>query len=74
MGAIYNGKVRRTADFGIFVELVPGMDGLIHISSLPKKDHRNFQDIYKIGQDLMVEVLDYDPSTGRVRLRPSSNQ
>ncbi len=70
VGSIFKGKVRRTADFGIFVELVPGVDGLIHISSLPKEEHRNFMEIYKIGQDLDVEVLDYDSSTGRIRLRP----
>ena len=70
VGEIFPGKVRRSADFGLFVELVPGVDGLIHVSNLPKQDQRNFMDIYKIGMDLPVEVLDYDPSTGRIRLRP----
>lgn len=69
IGAIYKGKVKRTAEFGLFVELVPGQDGLVHISSLPKHEHRNFEDIYKPGTDVVVEVIDYDPATGRIRLK-----
>lgn len=70
VGEIFPGKVRRSADFGLFVELVPGVDGLVHISNIPKNDQRNFHEVYQIGMDLPVEVLDYDPSTGRIRLRP----
>jgi len=68
-GALYQGRVKRLADFGIFVELVPGLDGLLHISQIPKNLQRNLSDSYKIGQELLVEVGDYDPVNGRISLR-----
>ncbi|OGB97942.1 polyribonucleotide nucleotidyltransferase [candidate division TM6 bacterium RIFCSPHIGHO2_12_FULL_36_22] len=69
-GAIYNGIVRRIADFGLFVELVPGQDGLVHISMIPRDKQRNLQDEYPEGSLLVVEVMDYDSETGRIRLKP----
>lgn len=68
-GSIYRGKIRRIADFGIFVELVPGQDGLVHISMIPREKQRNLSQEYPIDSDVMVEVVDYDPVTGRIRLR-----
>lgn len=68
-GSIYRGKIRRIADFGIFVELVPGQDGLVHISMIPREKQRNLTQEYPIDSDVMVEVIDYDPVTGRIRLR-----
>ncbi len=68
-GSIYRGKIRRIADFGIFVELVPGQDGLVHISMIPREKQRNLAQEYPIDSDVMVEVIDYDPVTGRIRLR-----
>ncbi|OQA34421.1 MAG: Polyribonucleotide nucleotidyltransferase [Candidatus Dependentiae bacterium ADurb.Bin331] len=68
-GSIYRGKIRRIADFGIFVELVPGQDGLVHISMIPREKQRNLSQEYPIDSDVMVEVIDYDPVTGRIRLR-----
>lgn len=69
IGSVYKGKVKRVAEFGLFVELVPGQDGLVHISSLPKKDHKNLAEVYKVGTEVTVEVIDYDPTTERIRLR-----
>lgn len=68
-GARYKGKVRRIVDFGIFVELVPGQDGLVHVSSISRDKQRTFANDYKIDEEVNVEVMDYDPSTGRIRLR-----
>ena len=68
-GMIYDGKVRRHAEFGIFVELVPGLDGLVHISNIPQAKQRTFVQDYKTDSTVKVEVLDYDESNGRVRLR-----
>ncbi len=68
-GSIYHGKIRRLADFGLFVELVPGLDGLVHVSNIPRDKQRTFLRDYKIDDVVTVEVLEYDESTGRVRLR-----
>jgi len=68
-GSIYQGKVKRFADFGIFVELVPGKDGLVHSSNIPEEFQRTFAKEYQIGETVSVEVIDSDPATGRIRLR-----
>ena len=68
-GTIYRGKVKRLADFGLFVELVPGLDGLVHVSNIPRDKQRTFLRDYKIDDVVTVEVLEYEASTGRVRLR-----
>ncbi len=72
-GDIFNGIVRRLVDFGIFVELVPGLDGLVHISNIPREKQRTFLQHYKIGDEVRVEVLDHDKSTGRISLRLLDN-
>ncbi len=68
-GMIYHGKVRRIAEFGLFVELVPGQDGLVHISMIPRAQQANLANEFPIDSDLTVEVMDYDPATGRIRLK-----
>jgi polyribonucleotide nucleotidyltransferase len=68
-GMIFQGKIRRIAEFGLFVELVPGKDGLVHVSNIPQSKQRNFAQEYKIDQVVKVEVLEYEAETGRVRLR-----
>ncbi len=70
IGSVYKGKVKRLADFGAFVEILPGEDGLIHVSSIPKGEQQNFFNKYKEGTDITVEITDYDPFTGRIRLKP----
>lgn len=69
IGTIFTGKIKRIADFGLFVELVPGEDGLVHISAVPKEKQKNLSQEYKIDQEVTCEIMDYDPSTGRIRLR-----
>ncbi|MBT4855712.1 polyribonucleotide nucleotidyltransferase [bacterium] len=73
-GAIYNGIVRRIADFGLFVELVPGQDGLVHVSLIPRDRQNQMNVDYPEGSPLVVEVMDYDADTGRIRLRPAADQ
>jgi len=68
-GSRYLGKVRRIAEFGLFVELVPGQDGLVHVSNIPRAKQRTFEKDYAIDQDVLVEVVSYDPETGRIRLK-----
>ncbi len=68
-GSIFEGKVKRLADFGLFVELVPGLDGLVHVSNIPRDLQKTFMRTFKVGAMVKVEVLDYDEVTGRVSLR-----
>jgi polyribonucleotide nucleotidyltransferase len=69
IGDIFAGKVRRIADFGVFVELVPGLDGLLHVSNIPREMQRTFARDLKINQDITVQVLDFEESSGRVSLK-----
>ena len=73
-GDRFDGKVRRLVDFGIFVELVPGQDGLVHVSSIPRDKQKTFHNEYQLDDVVPVEVMDYDPSTGRIRLRILENK
>jgi len=67
IGRIYTGRVVRTTDFGAFVEILPGTDGLVHISQL--SDHRvnKVEDVAKVGDEIMVMVTDVSPD-GKIRL------
>lgn len=69
IGAKYSGIVRRLAEFGIFVEIAPGQDGLVHISTVPRPEQQAFMKKYKDGDNVTVEVLDYDRVSGRIRLK-----
>jgi polyribonucleotide nucleotidyltransferase len=75
-GTVYEGKVRRVADFGLFVEIVPGLDGLVHVSNIPKDVQRVFGRTYAVNQVVTVKVLDYDATNGRISLKiiDSKNQ
>jgi len=67
-GAVYHGIVRRITEFGIFIELVPGMDGLLHISNIPKDQQKDIAKLYPIESELDVAVINYDAATGRIKL------
>jgi polyribonucleotide nucleotidyltransferase len=67
-GTRYQGTVKRIAEFGLFVEIVPGLDGLVHISTIPRAEQQQFMQQVKPGDQMTVEVLDYDQSNGRIRL------
>ncbi len=64
---VYLGKVKRIADFGAFVEIFPGTDGLVHISHLAQGRVENVTDILSEGDEVLVKCIDIDPA-GRVRL------
>lgn len=61
-------KVIRLADFGAFVELEPGVEGLIHISQLSRQRVEKPQDVLQMGQEVTARILEVDPSTRRIRL------
>ncbi len=67
VGKIYLGTVRKVAEFGAFVELFPGTDGLIHISELSDKRVKQVTDVVKEGDEVMVKVISID-SSGKIRL------
>jgi small subunit ribosomal protein S1 len=67
-GTILTGKVTRAMDFGAFVELEPGVEGLIHISELAPTRVRRVIDVVKIGQDVQVMVLSVDKEQRRISL------
>jgi polyribonucleotide nucleotidyltransferase len=67
VGAIYEGTVRKIMDFGAFVEIFPGTDGLVHISQLDSKRVNKVSDILKEGDKVMVKVLEVDRD-GKIRL------
>ena len=67
IGAIYTGKVVRTTDFGAFVEILPGTDGLVHISQLADYRVANVEDVAKLGDEIMVMVTNISPE-GKIRL------
>jgi polyribonucleotide nucleotidyltransferase len=67
VGQIYTGKVNRIEPYGVFVEFLPGKDGMVHISQLADYRVERIEDEVKMGDEIMVMVTDVDPS-GRVRL------
>jgi len=67
VGKFYLGKVQKIMDFGAFVEIIPGTDGLVHISQLDNDRVRNVRDILKEGDEVLVKVLEIDPQ-GKIRL------
>lgn len=66
-GKIYHGIVKRIADFGAFVEILPGTDGLVHISQLSEERVRSVTDVLQEGDEIYVKVLEIDRQ-GKVRL------
>ena len=67
IGNIYTGKVVRITDFGAFVEILPGVDGLVHISQLDSERVNKVEDIVNMGDEITVMVTDIDPQ-GKIRL------
>jgi polyribonucleotide nucleotidyltransferase len=63
----YMGKVQRITDFGAFVEIMPGTDGLLHVSEIANHRVKDVRDELKEGQQVMVKVINIDP-TGKIRL------
>lgn len=67
VGETYTGKVVRTTPFGAFVELLPGRDGLLHISQIARERIERVEDVLNVGDEVPVRVIEIDPQ-GKVRL------
>lgn len=67
IGAIYKGKVVRIMNFGAFVEIAPGKDGMVHISKLENHRVEKVEDVVSVGDEIIVKVMEID-SQGRINL------
>ena len=67
IGKVYTGKVRRTTNFGAFIEILPGTDGMVHISELENFRVNQVEDIVRVGDMVKVKVIDIDRE-GKIRL------
>ena len=67
-GDVVEGTVKRLTDFGAFVEVLPGIDGLVHISQISHKRVENPKDVLKVGQEVTVKVLEVNAADERVSL------
>ena len=67
LGQTYTGQIKRIESFGVFVEILPGQDGLVHISQLADYRIEKIEDEFSIGDEIMVMVVNVDPS-GKIRL------
>ncbi len=68
VGEIYTGLVKTVTAFGAFVEILPGKDGLCHISKLADRRIEKVEDVTNVGEMLTVKVMDIDPKTGKISL------
>jgi polyribonucleotide nucleotidyltransferase len=67
VGKIYRGIVKKIVDFGAFVEILPGTEGLVHISQLSRERVKKVTDIIQEGEEVLVKVLEIDKQ-GKIRL------
>ncbi|HTN02542.1 MAG TPA: S1 RNA-binding domain-containing protein, partial [Planctomycetaceae bacterium] len=68
VGRTVTGKVSRATDFGAFIELEPGVEGLVHISELDHRRVKKVTDVLTVGQDVQVQVLEVAPDRQRISL------
>ncbi len=68
VGEIYHGKVKSIVAFGAFIEILPGKDGLCHISELDWKRVEKVEDVLKEGEEVDVQLIDVDKKTGKLKL------
>jgi polyribonucleotide nucleotidyltransferase len=67
-GQVYKGKVVSILEFGAFVEILPGKEGLLHISEIDWNKVEKTEDVLKVGDEVEVKLLEIDPKTGKMRL------
>jgi polyribonucleotide nucleotidyltransferase len=67
-GKIYTGKITKITEFGAFVEILPGKEGLLHISQIDNKRVNKVEDVLKRGEEVTVKLLEIDPETGKLSL------
>ncbi|HYX05194.1 MAG TPA: polyribonucleotide nucleotidyltransferase [Bacteroidales bacterium] len=68
VGTVYKGKVKSILNFGAFIEILPGKDGLLHISEIDWRRVENVEDVLKEGQEVEVKLIDVDRKTGKLKL------
>ncbi len=68
VGQTYHGKVVSILDFGAFVEILPGKEGLLHVSEIAWNKTENVADVLEVGQEVDVKLLEIDDKTGKMRL------
>ena len=68
VGEVYLGKVKNIVPFGAFVEILPGKDGLLHISEIDWKRIENVEDVLKVGDKIKVKLIGIDSKTGKLKL------
>lgn len=68
VGQVYTGKVVSILEFGAFVEILPGKEGLLHISEIDWKKLDKVEDVLHVGDEVEVKLLEIDPKTGKMRL------
>ncbi len=67
-GQVYHGKVVSILDFGAFIEILPGKEGLLHVSEIAWTKTENVADVLKVGDEVDVKLLEIDAKTGKMRL------
>lgn len=73
-GEMYDGKVMRIKDFGAFVALPTGVEGLIHLSQISDKHIKSAEDVLKVGEEVQVRVLEVNKAEKRIRLSMKSGE
>lgn len=68
VGEVYDGIVKSIMPFGAFIEIMPGKDGLLHVSEIDYKRIEKVEDVLKEGDRIQVKLLEIDPKTGKLRL------
>ncbi len=68
IGKVYVGKVVRTESYGAFVEIMPGVDGMVHISQLADYRVPSVEEVVRVGDEVMVMVIDIDGDNGKIKL------
>jgi polyribonucleotide nucleotidyltransferase len=68
VGEIYKGKVKSIVPFGAFIEILPGKDGLLHISEIEWRRLDKVEDVLKEGEEIEVKLIDVDQRTGKLKL------
>jgi len=68
VGEIYDGTVKSILDFGVFVEILPGKEGLLHISEIDWKHVKDAKEYFKQGDEVKVKLLEVDSKTGKMKL------
>ena len=68
LGKNYMGRVVKITDFGAFIEILPGLEGLCHISELADRRVRQVEDVLSEGDEVLVKVINIDGKSGKVKL------